>query len=338
MMTSSHFPRLAVTTWRPESSRSHPSLTLHSKSDPRPPPRSPPPPRALASASAASLYESSTGIGSSRFGAASFASLPSPPRTAGQSARKHFASPPRTQAAASREAAEDDGRISLAAHLASLQRPTQVRESAIFLQPERVTFTAPPSGFNDCTSPGYYTADIDAYWKPSGKVQPTATFRAVGRPRVETMRHDAAFRMSMPRESQETVYRALQPPTSGLTRPTLSSRSKRRQRPSGLRYGLDTVQVRPRREPAGVEAMAPAKSPAQLAIEQASLSNRLTNSVVLPATHKALAKLEAQGRHFEAKVDYDPGLERQTAWEQANRRAAARRDAASVVAPNGSVG
>ena len=286
IMTSSHFPRLTVTTWRPDSSRSHPSLTIHGRSDPRLTPRSPPPPR---TASAASLYDSSTSIASSRFGAASFASLPSPPRTAGQRTLGHFASPPQTASRGS----EDDGRISLAAHMANLQRPTHVRESATFLQSERVTFTAPPSGFNDCTSPGYYTADIDAYWKPSGRVQPTATFRAVGRPRVETMRHDSAFRVSMPRASQETVYRALQPPVSGLTRPTHSSRSKRRQRPGGLRYGLEMVQVRPRKDAAADEAVVLAKSPAQLAIEQASLSNRLTSSVQLPATHKALAKLEA---------------------------------------------
>ena len=341
-MSSGHFPRLAVTTWRPDSSCSHPSLTIHGKSDPRPPPRSPLPPR---TASAASLYNSSTSIdrrfgSTSRFGAASFTSLPLPPRTAGERTLTHFASRP--QAHGGSPAAEDAGRISLAAHMANLQRPTQLRESAIFLQPERSTFTAPPSGFNDCTSPGYYTADIDS-WKPTGtNAQPSATFRAVGRPRVETMQHDSAFRVSMPQSSQETMFRALQPlqpPTSGLVRPTRSSQSKRRQRPNGLRYGPDTVQVRrPRKDPAGRVAAAPVKSPAQLAIERASLSHRLTTSVVLPATHKALAKLEAQGRRFEAKVDYDPGVERQTAWEQANRRAASRRDAAGVVAPNGSLG
>jgi hypothetical protein len=287
------YHKLNATAWRPHTSRSQPSLTL---SEAAPPELSPP---------RTAGYDSLSSVGSaSRFSRTTLAV----PRSPAPSHHRAYMGHEK----ATRLRAHEDERVSLSAHLAALKAPRELRPSSVFLSPTRGY--DPRTGVQEkCRAPGYYLASID--WPLEQGASPV--FRGPGRSDffAGKSHSSAPFRVAIPRASQEAIEAAIEHPMRHrATQSTLSSRRKRRPRPSGLTYSSDKVVVR-HPQLLAPPPPPPPKSPAQLDIERESPAHRLTNATVLPATTKALQQFRSQGK-FDGKL-FDPAYLERSPYEEA---------------------
>ena len=167
---------------------------------------------------------------------------------------------------------------------AAASEAAQPRPSAVFLSPTRKT--APPVTGAAPFGPGYYHTTIDYVHDP---LRPSPAFLARARP----------------------TYAPEQPPPSERAGPIVSprqhshaettasrSRSLPRQggpgRVSPPQLELGRVGARTPRHRDAAPAPAPTASPAQRAMQEASIDHRLKRSVVVPATELALEQLRVR--------------------------------------------
>ena len=204
-------------------------------------------------------------------------------------------------------------RVSLLTHTAAMHKVGS-RPSSVFLQPPRET--SPTRKAEACHAPGYYAPSLE--WGRDQHAPASSAFRATGREeashRMTRSLQLHALEWLSPVEVAGCGDAAVWPTASSVSareRHTNSSRCKRKPRSTSF-FSTDTMSLQGARPELLSPIGPPTQSPAQRAIEQASLGHRLATSVVLPATDHALQRFAMQGKSVDPHATVYPSEQRAT--------------------------